>query len=84
MRKLEEVKLEKKDDMLINASAQCMLDLLHGRFFDEIIPEFLKDDNLDINYDFSLFGDDIIEEKNAKGYTNEKYSESADNYIRRL
>ena len=54
------------------------------KFDDENIPEFLKDDNLDINYDFSLFGEDIIEEKNNKGYTNEKYSESADNYIRRL
>ena len=84
MKKLEEVKLEEKEDLIINAAAQCMLDLLHSRFFGQNKPEFLKDDNLHINYDFSLFGDDIIEVKNAKGYTNEKYSESADNYIRRL
>lgn len=84
MKKIEEVKLDKNEEIFISASAQCILDLLHSRFFDENIPEFLKDDNLDINYDFSLFGEDIIEEKNNKGYTNEKYSESADNYIRRL
>lgn len=84
MKKLEEVKLEPKEKKIIGASAQCMLDLLHGRFFDEDIPEFLKDDNLDIDFDFSLFGEEAIEEKNAKGYTNEKFSESVDNYIRRL
>ena len=84
MKKLEEVKLESKEKKLIGASAQCMLDLLYARFFSENIPEFLKDDNLDINFDFSLFGEETIEEKNAKGYTNEKFSESVDNYIRRL
>ena len=84
MKKLEEVKLEQKVDMFINASAQCMLDLLHARFFDQNMPEFLKDDNLDINFDFSLFGDEAIDEKEEKGYTNDKYSKSADNYIRRL
>ena len=84
MKKLEEVKLESKENTLINASAQCMLDLLHARFFDENMPKFLKDDNLDIDFDFSLFGDEIIDEKNARGFTNEKYSESADNYLRRL
>ena len=75
---------DSKENNLVNASAQCMLDLLHARFFNENLPEFLKDDNLDIDFDFSLFGDETIEEKNAKGYTNEKYSESADNYVRRL
>ena len=84
MKKLEEVKLDSKENNLVNASAQCMLDLLHARFFNENLPEFLKDDNLDIDFDFSLFGDETIEEKNAKGYTNKKYSESADNYVRRL
>ena len=42
MKKLEEVKLESKENTLINASAQCMLDLLHARFFDENMPKFLK------------------------------------------
>ena len=40
-----------------------------------------------VNDPFDLYeflGDETIEEKNAKGYTNEKYSESADNYVRRL
>ena len=84
MRKIEKVELEEKEDLLISASALCMLDLLYTRPFDEHIPEILKDDNLDINYDFSLFGEEVIEEKDSKGYTNEKFSESADNYIRRL
>lgn len=84
MRKIEKVELEEKEDLLISASALCMLDLLYTRLFDEHIPEILKDDNLDINYDFSLFGEEVIEEKDSKGYTNEKFSESADNYIRRL
>ena len=84
MKKIEEVKLDKNEEIFISASAQCISDLWHARSFDENISEFLTDDNLDINYDFSLFGEDIIEEKNNKGYTNEKYSESADNYIRRL
>ena len=32
-------------------------------FFEQNMPEFLKDDNLDINFDFSLFGDEAIDEK---------------------
>ena len=84
MKKLEEVELELKENKLISASALCMLDLLHARFFDENMPDFLKDDNLDIDFDFSLFGNDTIEEKNSKGYTNEKYSESVNKFLRRF
>ena len=84
MKKLEEVKLETKENKMMSASALCMLDLLYARLFDKHIPDFLKDDNLDIDFDFSLFGEEAIEEKDSKGYTNEKFSESADNYIRRL
>ena len=49
MKKLEEVKLEEKEDLIINASAQCMLDLLHSRFFGQNKPEFLKDDKVDFS-----------------------------------
>ena len=74
MRKIEKVELEEKEDLLISASALCMLDLLYTRLFDEHIPEIL-----DAGVD-SL----KIEGKDSKGYNNEKFSESADNYIRRL
>lgn len=81
---IKTIELDTKDDLFVSAAAQCMLDLLYKRLVDEDVPEFLKDDNLDINYDFSLFDDELLEIKENKEYSNDKFIDSADTFVRRL
>ena len=81
---IKTVELDEKNDLFVNAAAQCMLDLLYKRLIDEDVPEFLKDDNLDINYDFSLFDGELLEIRKNKGYSNDKFIDLADTFVRRL
>lgn len=81
---IKTVELDTKNDLFVSAVAQCMLDLLYKRLIDEDVPEFLKNDNLDINYDFSLFDDGLLEVRENKGYSNDKFIDLADTFVRRL
>lgn len=81
---IKTIELDTKNDLFVSAAAQCMLDLLYKRLVDEDVPEFLKDDNLDINYDFSLFDDELLEIKENKEYSNDKFIDLADTFVRRL
>lgn len=81
---IKTVELDEDNDLFVNAAAQCMLDLLYKRLVDEDVPEFLKDDNLDINYDFSLFDEELLEIRKNKGYSNDKFIDLADTFVGRL
>ncbi len=84
MKKIEEVQLDEKQNAFINATAQSLLDLLYTRLVNPNVPDFLKDDDIDIDYAFSLFGEEVRKEKEDRGYSNEIITESVDNYVRRL
>ena len=81
---VKKVELDSNTDLFINVSAQCMLDLLYKRLVDDNLPDFLKDDNLDIDYDFSLYDSKLLRLKREKGLSNDKYIDSADSFVRRL
>lgn len=81
---IKEVEVDSETDSLMDAAAHCILDLLYDRFNDDKIPAFLKDEEFSINYDFSLYGEDLSKRREEKGYTVDKFITSADSFIRRL
>ena len=81
---IKEVKLDKKDNLFIDISAQCMLKLLLNRLCKDEFPDYEADDNFDINFDFSIYGKELVQIKERNGYSNDKYINSADSFVRRL
>ena len=82
---LEEVELSKEDNKFINALSQCMLSLLNRRLFVEDNSNLdIEDEEFDINYDFSMYGKEIMEMREKNGCSNSKLIEIADNFVRKL
>lgn len=81
---IKEVKLDKELDKLINTSAQCMLKLLLNRLCKDDIPNYILDEDFDINYDFSMYGEELMQMKEEKGYSNDVFKNSAERFVRKL
>ncbi len=81
---IREVELDKKADQFVDTSAQCMLKLLMNRLCKEDYPDYEIDEDFDINFDFSMYGDELMQMKQEMGYSNDKFINSAESFMRKL
>ena len=81
---VKDVELDKKVDYFVNTSAQCMLSLLMNRLNKEAFEGHETDDDFDIDYDFAMYGQESVETKQELGYTNDKFIDSAESFVRGL
>ncbi len=81
---VKEVELDKKVDSFVDTSAQCILQLLVNRLCVDEDTNYEADDNFDIDFNFSMYGPELKQIKKDLGYTNDKFIESADSFVRKL
>ena len=81
---IKDVELDKKVDYFVNTSAQCMLKLLMNRINKDEFAEHEIDDDFDIDFDFAMYGSESVKVKQDLGYTNDKFKDSAESYVRGL
>lgn len=81
---IKNINLDKKADQFVNTSAQCMLKLLFNRLNESENRDYPVDEEFDINFDFSMYDDEIRQMKEEMGYSNDKFINSADSFVRKL
>lgn len=81
---IKEIEKDPKLDDFINSSAQCMLKLLFNRLFIDEYPDSIEYEKYDINFDYSMYGKDLIRMKNEMGYTDDKLKNCAESFVRKL
>ncbi len=81
---IKDIELDEKADEFVSTSAQCMLRLLMNRLYKDDMKDVEIDDDRDIDFDFSMYGLESVEAKNELGYTNDKFKDSADSFVRGL
>ena len=81
---VKDIELDKKVDYFVETSAQCMLKLLMNRLNKDVFEESEIDDDFDIDFDFAMYGPESVEEKLKLGYTNDKFKDSAESFVRGL
>ena len=81
---VKDIELDKKVNKFVDISAQCMLKLLMNRLNKDLFSGREVDDDFDIDFDFAMYGNESVEAKQEFGYTNDKFKESAESYVRGL
>jgi hypothetical protein len=77
---IKDVEIDKKNSYFITASAQCMLVLVLNR----LNKYDLNDENFDIDYDFGMYGNEVIEFKQEIGYSNDRLINDAERFVGKL
>ena len=81
---IREVELDEKADQFVDTSAQCMLKLLMNRLCKDDYPDHEIDEEFDINFDFSMYGEELMQMKQEMGYSNDKFINDAESFMRKL
>lgn len=81
---IKEVELDSKTNQFVDTSAQCMLQLLSNRLCKGETPDYEDNEDFDINFDFSMYGDELMRMKEEMGFSNDKFINSAESFMRKL